>query len=237
MLALMSALGGIIFVDLILSGDNALVIGAAAAGFARKQRWMIIAIGGAGAVVLRIGFTILATMLLQFPLLQAIGGVILLFIAVRLVVGREEKPAHSAKEGQRDGKIELARKGFMLAVLTILVADATMSLDNVLAIGALANGNMLALVIGLLFSVVLLMVGSALVAELVNRLPWLLYGASLLLAWTAARMLLSDIRLGPLLDYIPWSDFALPALTIGVVVACDVVLRMFERRAAHAHVR
>ncbi len=228
MIEWLSALGGIILVDLVLSGDNALVIGAMAAGLPRKQRWMAIMAGGTGAVILRIGFAILATLLLQIPFVQAIGGAILLCIALRLLMSRNEKqPAP-----QSNTQAEQIKKGFLMALVTILIADATMSLDNVLAVGAMAHGNILILVVGLVISVTFLLLGSALLSELINRIPWLLDGASLVLAWTAAAMILSDLRFGPLLDRVPWSDFIVPVLTLGIVLIADVVFRLRGRGIA-----
>src|SRR5437588_1727278 len=150
MIELLSAIAGIILIDLVLSGDNALVIGAAAAGLPRQQRWYAIVLGGGSAVVLRIAFAIIATLLLRLPLLQAIGGVLLLIIAVRLLVGRSAtKQAQSAEyKAAAQGSTPCqstdapVKRGFLTALLTILVADVTMSLDNVLAIGALAAGNL-----------------------------------------------------------------------------------------------
>ena len=221
----LSALGGIILVDLVLSGDNALIVGAMAAGLPRKQRLMAILAGGVGAIILRIGFALLATLLLQIPFAQAIGGAILLCIAIRLLLSRNEQQFSSTYEK----KAEQVKKGFLMALVTILVADATMSLDNVLAVGALAHGNISVLVIGLLLSVTLLLISSALIAELINRLPWLLEIASLVLAWTAATLILSDMSFGPVLDHLPWSDFVVPALTIASVLIVGVLLRLRER--------
>ena len=223
----LSAIAGIVLVDLVLSGDNALVIGVVAAGLPRKQRWAAIVTGGAGAIVLRIGFAILATLLLQVPLLQAIGGAVLLFIALRLLLDRNHVAAASS-EGQS------APKSFLMAVLTILAADAMMSLDNVLAVGALADGNLLVLAVGLLLSIALVLLGSSLISTLMKHLPWLLDIASVILAWTAANMILSDLRLGPVLDKVAWTDFALPALTIGAVLVVDAVLRVRAHRPVRA---
>jgi YjbE family integral membrane protein len=224
----LSALGGIILVDLVLSGDNALVIGAMAAGLERKQRWMAILAGGSGAIILRIGFAVLATFLLQIPFVQAIGGAILLCIALRLLMSRNEKQPSSAP----DTKTSVVKKSFLMALVTILIADVTMSLDNVLAVGAMAHGNIPILIVGLLLSVTFLLLGSAVIAELINRLPWLLDVASLVLAWTAATMLLSDMRFGPVLDYVPWSDVVVPAITLGIVLSADVVLHVQGRGIA-----
>src|SRR5947209_18526150 len=101
MLEFLAAVGSIILVDLVLSGDNALVIGAAAAGLPRRQRWHAIVLGGGGAIVLRIAFAIIATLLLRLPLLQAIGGVLLLIIAVRLLMDRSStRHTKSIQQGE-----------------------------------------------------------------------------------------------------------------------------------------
>lgn len=240
MLEFLGAVGSIILIDLVLSGDNALVIGAAAAGLPRRQRWTAIALGGGGAIILRITFAVGATLLLRLPLLQAIGGLLLLVIAVRLLVDRSSAhsaPANAAgqvgvaQESQTGTEENVSgKRGLWAALLTILVADVTMSLDNVLAIGALAAGNLPLLAAGLLLSIALLLVGSALVAELIGRFAWLLDVAALVLAWTAANMILDDTRLHPLFEQLPWTRFALPALTFSIVIAADVLLRLRNGR-------
>jgi len=237
---LLGAVGSIILIDLVLSGDNALVIGAAAARLPRRQRWYAIVLGGSGAIVLRIVLAIIATLLLQLPLLQAIGGFLLLVIAVRLLMDRSEmkreKPAGGAETPpERESaqtKDASVQRGFWSALLTILIADVTMSLDNVLAIGALAAGNIPLLAGGLLLSMIILLLGSALVAQLIGRLPWLLDVAALMLAWTAANMILDDIRLGPVLEHLPWTQFILPAVAFAVVIAIDILLRLRDKQRA-----
>ena len=241
MIQLLGAVGSIILIDLVLSGDNALVIGAAAAGLPERQRWFAIVLGGAGAIVLRILLAAIATLLLQLPLLQAIGGILLLIIAVRLLMGRgemkHEKPAEHAGTAAENESTQTndasIQPGFWQALLTILVADVTMSLDNVLAIGALAAGNILLLAGGLLLSMVILLLGSALVAQLIGRLPWLLDVAALVLAWTAANMILDDIRLGPVLEHFPWTQLVLPAVAFAVVIAVDILLRLRDKQRAN----
>lgn len=234
---MLGAIGGIILVDLALSGDNALVIGAAAAGLPPRQRAMAIGAGGAGAIVLRAAFAIAATLLLQLPLLQALGGLLLLWIAVRLLQDRSERqhvaksdPAEGAAGAKAAGSEHGASRGFFGALLTILVADVTMSLDNVLAVGALAAGHLPLLVIGLLLSMALLLVGSALVATLIGRLPWLLDVAALVLGWTAGNMVLHDLRLKAFWETVPWSVVIVHGVAIAFVLAADLLLRWRDRQ-------
>ena len=245
LLQLLAALGGIMLVNLVLSGDNALVIGAAAAGLPRRRRLAALAAGGAAATVLRIAFGVAATLLLQLPLLQAAGGLILLVIAVRLLAERTgpnetviaeaaELVPHDDDDSDDGIPHPPPERGFFAALLTILVADVTMSLDNVLAVGALAAGDIPLLALGLVLSIALVLAGSALVAELIAWLPWLLDAAALVLGWTAASMLLHDLRLGPLLARAPWTAVAVPAACIGLVVAADVWLRLRHRRVVAA---
>src|SRR5581483_4513783 len=228
MLEWLGPVGGIVLVDLVLSGDNALVIGAAAAGLPRKQRLLAILFGGGGAIVLRILFAILATLLLQLPYLEAFGAVILVVIAVRLLIDRY-KEWQKPRNGQTEAADPVVRS-FLASLLTIVVADVTMSLDNVLAVGALASGNVVVLVGGLLISISLLLIGSALVAELISRLPWLLDVACLVLAWTAGHMALEDKRLGRLLEQFSWSAVAVYACSLASVLAADVYLWVRSRR-------
>src|SRR5205085_9491345 len=172
----------------------------------------------------------------RLPLLQAIGGLLLLIIAVRLLMDRGSgNTSHTPSAEREETAPESAstsithpgiKQSFLAALLTILVADVTMSLDNVLAIGALASGNLPLLAVGLLLSIVLVLLGSALVAELIGRLPWLMDVAALVLAWTAAKMVLDDIRLGPVLEHLPWTQFVIPAVAFVVVIAADVLLRL-----------
>jgi YjbE family integral membrane protein len=219
----LAALGGIILVDLALSGDNALIIGAAAGELPARQRRLAILVGGAGAIILRIAVAAAATLLLTLPLLQAVGGLLLLLIAIRLLVGRT---SHG------DEKTRDASAGFAAAMATIIIADFTMSLDNVLAIGGLAHGDIVLLSVGLLISMAILLAGSALIASLIGRLPWLLDVAALVLGWTAGNMILHDQRLEPLLGQSVWSVVAVHAACIAVVVVADIILLRRSRNGA-----
>ena len=226
MLVLLSAVGSIILVDLLLSGDNALVIGTAAAGLPRRQRWLAILVGGAAAILLRIVFSLLSTVLLNLPGLQTVGAVILLIIAIRLLADRKSKD--SEKAGQ---KVSGMTQGLAAAMLTILVADVTMSLDNILAIGAIANGDIPLLVVGLLVSVAILLFGSALIAEVVGRLTLLLDAAALVLAWTGSNMILDDLRQSStIITSLPWLRVAIPITAFSIVIIADIVLRVRDAR-------
>lgn len=222
MLDWVSAVGSIILIDLVLSGDNALVIGVAASNLPRKRRWSAMVFGGGMAVLLRILFTIAATFLLNLPLLQAIGGAILLYVTLHLLVERSQK--RRGQSEQYEEKAVIANDNFGRALLTIILADATMSLDNILAIGAIANGELLPLIIGLAVSIGFIILGSALVAELIERVPLLLDLVCLILAWTAATMFLSDSRIGDLLANFTWMQIVLPAITIGITLVVDLCL-------------
>ncbi len=219
-LTFFASAGGILLIDLVLSGDNALVIGATASRLPRSRRMLAIILGGVGAVLFRLILASVATTLLQISLLRAIGGVILLFIAIRLLIGEND--------AQRD-RFQ-AHERLLPAVLTILLADATMSLDNVLAVGALAHGDIWLLVAGLILSMALLFVASALIAQIVERFTWLIDLAAVVLAWTAAGLFLDDSLVKsqfPALE--PWGLFVRLG-AIAFVLVIDLIVRLVRRR-------
>jgi YjbE family integral membrane protein len=229
---LLAAGAAIVLVDLVLSGDNALVIGAAAARLPAAHQRQALLWGGVGALVFRVALAAVATELLRVPLLEAVGGVIVLGISVRLA-----KP-----DGEDEAARSLRGRGSHLlgAIVTIMVADITMSLDNVLAIGALAAGNVPLLAAGLTLSVALLFVASALVALLVRRLWWLLDLAVVVLGWTAAGMIAQDptvsgwlqqanqtLGLGPIpSDPLGPAQTAVYAACLAVAVAADLAFHL-----------
>jgi YjbE family integral membrane protein len=175
------AVGRIIFVNAVLSGDNAVVIAMACRGLAEHQRRWGLLIGVAVAAILRIVFTAIIARLMALPYLKLIGGAALLYIAAKLLV-----------PGQRDrSKIE-AVAHLWRVVMLVVVADIIMSFDNVVAIAAIAQGDFLLLVIGLAASIPLLVAGAALIAALLDRFPILVWAGAALLGWIAGETIVTD---------------------------------------------
>ena len=171
----------IIIIDLVLSGDNAVVIGMAAHRLPLQQRKLAILIGGGAAIVLRIALTAIAALLLRISGLQLIGGLLLVWIAFKLLKAEEE-----SKEGVK------AAASMREAIFTILVADFIMSMDNVLGVAGASEGNLWLLLFGLVFSMAILMFMGSLVANLINKFWWLSYVGAAVIAWTGALMIFED---------------------------------------------
>ncbi|HEU5330648.1 MAG: TerC family protein [Thermomicrobiales bacterium] len=184
LLDLARAVLSIVIIDLVLSGDNAVVIGMAAHRLPSAQRRRAILLGAGGAIVLRVFFTILAALLLEIPLLQGIGGLVLIWIAFKLL--RQDESEHTVREGA----------SLLDAAKTIVLADVVMSLDNILAVGGASHGQIELLLFGLMLSMSLILFGSNLIAILMGRLPWLVYIGAAILVYTATEMVFSD----PILD-------------------------------------
>ena len=178
---LASHVGQIILINLVLSGDNAVVIGMAAHPLPGRQRRLAITIGGTVAIALRVVLTGVAAVLLAQPTIKAIGGALLLWIAFKLL--REEE---ATTEGVK--MVSTLRD----AIFTILLADVIMSLDNVLGVAAAAGGDLLLLLFGIIVSMAIVLFGGSLIAGLIDRLWWLAYLGSGVLAWTGAEMFLED---------------------------------------------
>lgn len=219
----LSAVGSIILLDLVLSGDNALVIGAVAAELPKRQRFSIILIGGLGAVIPRILLTYLATVLLGIQWLQTAGAIVLLVIAVRLIMERYHNDEQQTSRAVPEAEQQVAKK-FWAQALTVLVADLTMSLDNTLAIGAIAHGDLLLLTVGLLLALIFLLLGSSVVAAITERFRWLIDGAALVLAWTSGSMILNDLQRSGIDVYIPGSQVVVPLFAITVIVVAEIFL-------------
>lgn len=205
------ALGSIILLDLVLAGDNAVVIAMASRKLPENLRKKAIYIGTAGAVIIRAIMTLIATYLLTIPFLQAIGGLILLPIAFKLL-----KPSdHSLEESNKFS----ASTGFATAIKTIIIADAAMGIDNVLAIAGAAHGNMVLVLLGLAISIPIVVWGSQIISNLMDKLPILITLGSAILAYTAATMILHDKIIGTfLLSITNYMNYILPIVFIGAIV-------------------
>ena len=171
----------IVIIDLVLSGDNAVVIGMAAHRLPPKQRRFAILFGGGAAILLRITLTAIAALLLTIPGLQLGGGILLIWIGFKLL--KEEEESH---EGIK------AAASMREAILTILVADVVMSTDNVLGVAGASAGDVRLLLFGLILSMAILMWMGSLVANLINRFAWLSYVGAAVIAWTGAIMIFED---------------------------------------------
>lgn len=206
----------IIVVDLVLSGDNAVVIGMAARTLSPDDRKRAIVWGGVGAVGLRIVFTVLAALLLNVPLIQAIGGLLLVWIAIRLVTPET-----------KSGVAPVATAAtFGAAVRTIILADVVMSLDNILAVGGASEGNLVLLIFGLMLSIPILLFGSNLVAQLLQTHPWLLLIGVLVLIHSAITMIAHDRWVVRVADYsLPQWGVLLATVAVSTVLLLYVRLR------------
>jgi YjbE family integral membrane protein len=197
----------IVIIDLTLAGDNALVIALAVRSLPRRQQFFGRLWGTAGAVILRLAFIVVATFLLRIPLLQTVGGLLLIWIALKLVrqTGGEGHVRHATSLSE--------------AVWIIILADAAMSLDNVLAVAAAAQGHLLLVVIGIGFSIPIVIWGSGLLATLMNRFAWIIWVGGGILGYVAGEMILKDHGIARWLGEPPaWAE-AFPILLALVIAA------------------
>ena len=171
----------IIWVNIILSGDNAVVIALAARSLPEKQQKLAILWGAAAAVVLRIILTIVAVELLKLPYLKLIGGLLLFWIAVKLLVPEDD-----------DGDDVASSSHLIGAIKTILIADLVMSLDNVIAVAAVAKGSIVLLVLGLVISIPLVVYGATILMKLMERYPVIITVGAALIGYVAGEMLVTD---------------------------------------------
>lgn len=178
-----AALGSIILANIVLSGDNAVVIAMAARKLPDSQRQKAIFWGSAAAIVMRILLTLIAVQLLALPYLKIVGAFLLVYIGVQLL-------AEGDDDSDDDGK--QVKDGMMAAVRTILIADLVMSLDNVIAVAAAAKGNNALLIIGLAVSIPLIIFGSTLLMKVMDRFPIIITMGAALLGFLAGEMFVTD---------------------------------------------
>jgi len=211
----------IIVVNILLSGDNAVVIALACRNLPRTQRKLGIFWGVVGAVVLRVILTFFAVQLLRLPWVQLIGAALLVWIGIKLVA-----------EGDGEGEGEEVEAGNRLAsaIKTVIVADLVMSLDNVIGVAAAAKGSVLLLVFGLVVSIPLVVVGARIIMKLVERLPWLVIAGGGLLGYIAGEIAVADTAVKPWIDdSMPSLHYVAPVAGVAVVVLVGVWLTRKNR--------
>jgi YjbE family integral membrane protein len=214
------ALSQIILINIVLSGDNAVVIALACRSLPPQQQKKAIIFGSVGAIVLRVILTFFAVYLLTQPYLKLIGAALLLWIGVGLLKGE-------------DGEEELeGHSGLAAAVKTIIIADLVMSLDNVIGVAAAAKGNVPLLVIGLVISIPLIIFGSTIILKLMNRFPVIITIGAALLGWVAGEMVLTDPAIHGFIERHHYLHNIVPAA--GAVIVVVLGKWLASRSAGHA---
>lgn len=211
----------IILIDLLLSGDNAVVIALACRNLPEAQRRKGILYGVGGAIGLRIVLTFFAVGLLALPYLKLVGAMLLLWVGIKLILPEEE--------AQGDGGIK-AEAHLWGAVKTIIIADFVMSLDNVLGVAAAAKGNVWLLVFGLLVSIPMIAWSSHLVLKLIDRYPVIIYAGGALLGYVAGEMLVSEALFKSLVEKHHYLHWLVPAVGAVLVVLVGKGLSMRPRK-------
>ena len=199
----------IIWINIILSGDNAVVIALAARSLPPEQQKKAIMFGSGAAVVLRIGLTVVAAKLLELSYLQIVGGILLLWVGTQLL--------HAEDEGD-DGGSE--KSGLWVAIRTILIADLVMSLDNVIAVAAAAKGSMTLLILGLAISIPLVVFGSQLMIKLMDRFPIIIWLGAGLIGWVGGETIVSDVALKAVVEANGWLHYLAP--TLGAILVLGI---------------
>ena len=177
----------IIFIDLVLAGDNAIIIGMVASQFPAEQRKKIIFWGIGAAVILRILFTLLTAYLLQISGLRLIGGILLLYICYKLYVD-------VVKQSKKKDKIKIDNTSFLKAITTVILADITMSLDNVLGVAGAARDHYYLLVFGLALSIVLMATAATLISGWIKKYKWIAWVGLLAVLIVAIELIYTDIK-------------------------------------------
>jgi YjbE family integral membrane protein len=184
----LTILGQIIFIDLVLAGDNAIIIGMVASKFPIEQRKKVIFWGIGGAIILRIILTMLTAYLLQITGLRLIGGLLLLYIVYKLYV--------DVIKGQTDeGNVKVDNSSFMKAIWTVLLADFTMSLDNVLGVAGAAGDHYALLIFGLALSIILMATAANLISGWIKKYKWIAWAGLMAILVVAVELIYTDIKI------------------------------------------
>lgn len=208
----------IVWINIILSGDNAVVIALAARSLPAEQQKKAVLFGSGAAVVLRVALTVVAAKLLAMSYLQIIGGILLFWIGVQLLTDEEGDEGHSNTTGN-----------LMAAVRTILIADLVMSLDNVIAVAAAAKGSMLLLILGLAISIPLVIFGSTLMIRLMERFPVIVVFGAGLIGWVGGETIAGDSALKEFMANNGWMHLAAAPIGAALVVGLGKFLQ--QRKA------
>ena len=214
----------IVWIDMLLSGDNAVVIALAARSLPPEQQRKAILMGAGFAIVLRVVLTFVAAKLLQLPFLELAGGILLLWIGVGLLKG--ESPADADNSAQKGN-------GSMLtAIRTIVLADLVMSLDNVIAVAATAGGDFVLLIFGLAVSIPLMIFGSTLMIKLMTRFPWIVPAGAALIGWVAGETIVSDGSLAHVVAQWPAIKYVAAACGAALVLGVGRYLKKQNHRVS-----
>ena len=181
-------LSQIIFIDLVLAGDNAIIIGMVASKFPTEQRKKVIFWGIGGAIILRIILTLLTAYLLQITGLRLIGGLLLLYIVYKLYVD-------VIKEQSNDDEVKVDNSSFIKAIFTVLLADFTMSLDNVLGVAGAAGDHYFLLIFGLALSIILMATAATLISKWINEYKWIAWMGIFAILAVAIQLIYTDIKI------------------------------------------
>jgi YjbE family integral membrane protein len=214
-----SALLTIIFIDLILAGDNAIVIGLSARNLPAAQQRKAVIWGTAGAVGIRIAATLLVVQLLSLPWLNLVGGLLLVWIAFKLLI--QENAHDQIKAGNT----------LWQSIRTIIIADAAMGIDNVVAVAGAAHGDTLLVILGLIISVPVVVWGSTLFIKLINRYAWIVYAGSAVLAYTASKMITHEKSFYDFFAVHPARAWLFAAIMIALTLLAGWTINL--RRAVH----
>ncbi len=219
----LTALLSILMIDIVLSGDNAIVIALASRNLPKEQQKKAIFWGTGGAILVRVVLTIFVLFLLKVPFLQLIGGILLLWIAYKLLADNKEEHVTTIKSS----------KSLTSAIQTIIFADIVMSLDNVIAVAGAAKGHVPLIIIGIAISIPIMVWGSQLILRIMERYPVILYIGVAILAWTGGDMILKDAKvqtwLAPSMDVLKW---ALPVAAVVIILLIGYVNKKRHIRSA-----
>jgi YjbE family integral membrane protein len=210
----------IIWINIILSGDNAVVIALAARSLPQEQQRKAILFGSGAAVILRVALTVVAAKLLEVSYLQIVGGLLLLWIGAQLL----------SEEDEDEGG-EPTQSTMGAAIRTILIADLVMSLDNVIGVAAAAKGSMTLLILGLAISIPLVVFGSSMMIKLMTRFPMVVTFGACLIGWVGGETIASDVALREFAEANPWLHYTAAAAGALAVLAIG---KFFQKKQAHS---